>query len=208
MYISSVNIATSKQVGEQKTGIGKEPQSTTVTVTELGLVGDYIHHVNDHGGADQAVYVYGGDDYAWWKSQGYEFTPGTFGENCVVEELSCKDTNIGDRLEIGNVILEVTAPRIPCNILGMKVGDKKFPVAFRKSERPGFYCRVVREGELKTGMEVTYHFDRSDETLSLLDLFNLAYNPSPTKDLLERTLKFPIATRTRSMIEGQLQDLA
>jgi MOSC domain-containing protein YiiM len=90
------------------TGIFKHPASGPVRITFLGLEGDFIASKKHHGGPDQAVYVYGAADYAWWSHElGREFAPGTFGENLTVSELESARFSIGDRLMIGEVTLEV-----------------------------------------------------------------------------------------------------
>ncbi|MCY4657748.1 MAG: MOSC domain-containing protein [Gammaproteobacteria bacterium] len=209
MQLTSVNIAQLAKVGEFKTGIMKIPQQGSCHVSKSGVDGDHIHHKSDHGGSDQAIYCYGGDDYAWWQSElGYELNPGTFGENLTIQGLSCKTVHIGDQLTIGDVVLEATAPRIPCAILGAKMEDPRFPVAFRRAERPGFYCRVLKEGQLEKGMPVIYASNDQDQKLQLLDLFRLAYDPNPVRETLEKTLHFPIAIRERNRIEKLIHSMA
>ncbi len=116
----------------------------------MGLEGDSIVDKKNHGGRDQAVYIYGGADYAWWSrarpdlDHGYQ--PGTFGENLTISDLESAEYAVGDRLQIGEVVLEVTAPRIPCVTLAARMGDPQFIKAFMAAERPGLYCRVIVEG--------------------------------------------------------------
>ena len=115
MNIISINIGHQQllKVGDHldKTGIFKESTAGDVVVTEKGLPDDYIFSKKHHGGPDQAIYIYGSIDYDWWKLElGRELLPGTFGENLTIEGLESSGFSIGDRLEIGQVILEVTAP--------------------------------------------------------------------------------------------------
>ena len=147
MHILSINIGSARTIGNAnvsgQTGIYKLPVAGPVQVTADGLADDAIVDTKNHGGPDQAVYVYGGADYAWWAAElGRELAPGTFGENLTICDLESAALAIGDRLHIGGVILEVTAPRIPCWKLAQRMGDPGFVKRFRAAERPG--CLLPR----------------------------------------------------------------
>ena len=80
---------------------------------------------------------------------------GQFGENLTVEGVLESEICVGDKLEIGNVVLEVTQPRVPCFKLGIKMGGlDDFPNRFLKSGLVGFYLRVLKEGEVRAGIEI------------------------------------------------------
>ena len=135
----------------ERTGIFKFPTNEAVKVTKLGLEGDVIVDKKHHGGPDQAVYVYGAADYEWWsKELGREIAPGTFGENLTIGELESAQFNIGDYLYVGEVTLQVTAPRIPCGTFATRMDDPQWVKRFRHAERPGLYCRVIQEGLRKS----------------------------------------------------------
>jgi len=139
MQIISVNIGKAEALAHAKasgtTGIFKRPLSIPVLVTALGLVGDVICDTENHGGVDQAVYVYGVPDYQWWSDAlGRVLPAGTFGENLTVTDLVSADLAIGDRLHVGSVVLEVTAPRIPCVTLARRMTDPAFLTRFRVAE--------------------------------------------------------------------------
>ena len=151
MQILSINIGAVRTVGERErsgqTGIYKVPVIGPVHVSADGLPGDAIVSTKHHGGPDQAVYVYGGADYAWWAVElGRELAPGTFGENLTISDLETAGLAIGDRLRIDAVLLEVTAPRIPCGTFGAADGRSGLCGAFRAAERPGFDRRVAPMG--------------------------------------------------------------
>lgn len=172
-------------------------------------MGDHVLDKKFHGGVDQAIYCYGQDDYDWWESQlGRALTPGTFGENLTLGELTCQSIAIGDQFRIQDVGIEVTAPRIPCAVLGEKMADSKFPIAFKEAERPGFYCRVLSEGALQPGTKVEYLPVNSTGRLGLLDLFRLNYEKNPSRAVLEEVLNSPIACRERERITHLLSEMA
>ncbi|MCB9138395.1 MAG: MOSC domain-containing protein [Caldilineaceae bacterium] len=211
MHLLSVNVGRPESIDVKggKTGIFKRPMSGPVHVGTYGLAGDAICDTKHHGGRDQAVYLYGVTDYAWWSAElGTELEPGTFGENLTVTGLESADCLIGDRFHMGSgedaVILEVTAPRIPCVTLATRMGDPNFVKRFRFAERPGLYCRVIRPGAVQAGDTVEL-VRYKGETISAREMFRLFYAPQPDEQTLRRHLAAPIAERGRTEKEEQLQ---
>ena len=185
MYVLSVNLGKAQAIQGAKasgvTGIYKRPAEQHVSVTAAGLAGDTICDTENHGGVDQAVYVYGAADYDWWAADlGRELEPGTFGENLTISELETARLSIGDRLHLGSVVLEVTSPRIPCVTLARRMDDPAFLKRFRAAERPGVYCRVITAGRLRTGDPVTIEPYRG-QTITALDLFRDFYEFKPRR---------------------------
>lgn len=212
MRLFSVNVGTAQPItnakASGKTGIFKRPVSGLVHVTGNGLAGDTVCDTENHGGADQAVYVYGLPDYAWWsQALGQDLAPGTFGENLTITEWESAPACIGDRLRIGGVVLEVTAPRIPCVTLARRMDDPAFLKRFREAERPGVYCRVLQAGTLQAGDTVTLE-PYFGERITVTELFRNFFAPVRTEAALRRYLAAPIAIRDRLEKEQQLQELA
>ena len=210
MHLISVNIGKARAIARAKavgkTGIYKLPVEEPVRITALGISDDAICDTESHGGVDQAIYVYGAADYAWWAAElGVEIEPGTFGENLTISDLESSDYAIGDRLRIGQVLLEVTAPRIPCVTLAVRMGDPAFAKRFRQAERPGLYCRVLREGVLRVG-EAVGHERYDGERIGALEMFRDAFMPALSEASLRRYLAAPIAVRDRANMEAQLQE--
>lgn len=211
MHVLSVNIGKAQAIQgaktSGKTGIFKQPVDQGVRVTGAGLVGDTICDTENHGGVDQAVYVYGAADYLWWSAElGRELEPGTFGENVTIGELESARLSIGDRLHIGSVVLEVTAPRIPCVTLARRMDDPAFLKRFRAAERPGVYCRVIEPGMLRVGDSVTLE-PYSGETVTALELFRDYFAADRDEATIRRQLAAPIAIRSREEKEEQLREL-
>ncbi|MCG8369123.1 MAG: MOSC domain-containing protein [Proteobacteria bacterium] len=207
MRIESVNVGRRKTVSHgsssMETGICKYPVEGPVRVTRDGLEGDAIVATEHHGGVDQAVYAYSGEDYEWWRrTSDHEFFAGLFGENLTVSDMP-SDMRIGDRLLIGEVVLEATAPRIPCGTLATRMKDTGFGMAFRRAERPGIYFRVLNEGEVESGDEVSFVENR-ESGVTVLELFRFSYALRHEPDDLRRYLDAPIAERFRASIEGKL----
>ena len=207
MRIASINVGRAETVVHRgqtfETGICKNPVNGPVAITVDGIPGDAIIATEHHGGADQAIYAYSADDYAWWAATtGREFSRGMFGENLTIHDMP-SDMAIGDRLLIGEVVLEATSARIPCNTLAARVGDSGFGLAFREAERPGIYFRVLNEGEISAGDAVTY-VATGDAGVTVLDLFRYAFATRHDPDTLRRYLEAPIAERVRDNIERKL----
>lgn len=212
MQLISVNIGQERTIQRrdrvERTGIFKLPTDRPVRVTRLGLEGDVIVSTKHHGGPDQAVYVYGWPDYEWWAGElGKELAPGIFGENLTIAGLESAAFNIGDILHIGEVSLQVTAPRIPCGTFAARMNDPQWVKKFRDVERPGLYCRVLKEGLVMKDDAVTLGEYR-EETISILEMYRDYYIKDKSREALLRHLKAPIAIRDRKDIERQLRKLS
>lgn len=209
LTLVGVNLGAERVVGNSLSGIFKTSTEAPVQVESLGLVGDVVSDRRHHGGADQAVYVYGNNDYIWWQEEtAAVLAPGTFGDNLTIANLSSKDVFIGDRFRVGNeVVLEASAPRIPCATLATRMREKQFPVKFRRAERPGFYCRVLKTGTVIAGDEVKHIEYEQSPRFSVVDVFRLYYQPSPSVKVLQQVLEQPVAIRERKRLESILTRL-
>jgi len=212
MKLLSVNVGKVQPIRHAKpsgkTGIFKMPSAEAVMITALGLEGDAIVDTENHGGLDQAVYVFTMPDYEWWSAH-IERTlePGTFGENLTISDLESATLNIGDRLRVGNVLLEVTAPRIPCVTIAARMRDPKFVKKFRHAEKPGIYCRVIETGYVKTDDPVDL-IPYQGELVNVLEMFRSFYEQELSADLLRRFLAVPIQTKARPYYEEMLESMA
>lgn len=212
MKLLSINLGIKKEIqignSTDQTGIYKSPVQGSVQVTKLGLEGDHIENKKHHGGPDQAIYIYGGADYTWWEHElGNEIQPGTFGENLTISDLASGPLHIGDLLHIGDVILEVTMPRIPCATFAARMGDPAWVKKFRQAERPGFYCRVKREGIIRAGDAVALEIFQG-EAISIQQLYQDYYEKNKTVEMIQRHLAAPVSIRWRKRMEEELEKLS
>ena len=181
---------------KRETGIFKELSEGTIAVCELGLPGDAICNRKDHGGADQAIYLYSVEDYAWWaEALGQDVPAGTFGENFTTSEQDLCGICVGDVLFSESVTLQVSAPRIPCSTLASRMGDKQFAKKFMKAGRSGAYCRVLETGDVQAGDEYA-HRPYDGDRIPLQTFFKDAHSKL-SADQLRRYLAAPIDERTR-----------
>ncbi|MBT8092969.1 MAG: MOSC domain-containing protein [Gammaproteobacteria bacterium] len=209
--IVSVNVGQAETIlhggKSHRTGIRKRPLAGPIELDEKGLKGDSVVDTRHHGGPDQAVYVYRTEDYEWWVSQtGRDFPHGVFGENLTITGLP-GNLFIGDRLLIGDVLLEATSARIPCGTLAAAMADPGFGMAFRRAERPGVYFRVLNPGIVCSGDSVTV-IESEHGSVTVLDLFRFAYQTSHDVDELRRFLDAPVAERVRAQLTSALDALA
>lgn len=139
------------------TSIDKRPVVGPVKVTELGLAGDQVSDTVHHGGTDQAVYAYAREDLAFWEAElGLPIRDGQFGENLTTEGVDLNGAVVGTRLQIGDVVLEISSVRTPCNDFKCWMGLSGFDNAawvkrFANELRPGPYLRVLETGSLAGG---------------------------------------------------------
>lgn len=178
------------------TGIEKYAVFQAVRVSRLGLQGDEVMDQVNHGGPDQAVYIYTQPDYEFWRAElGDRIRPGLFGENLLFSGLESASVRVGQRFQVGHVVLEATSARIPCETFAAHMGDPKFVKKFREARRPGIYARVVQEGEVRAGDPVTFEGAVPDDAPTILDTFEFFYEKNLTLEQVRRLLAAPVAAR-------------
>ena len=188
-----------------KTGIFKLPSAAPVMIASMGLEGDAIVDTENHGGVDQAVYLFTAPDYDWWSNHiGRPLAPGTFGENLLISELESASLNIGDRFRIGaEALLEVTSPRVPCVTIAARMEDPQFVRKFREAEKPGVYCRVIKAGTVQENDPVQW-IPHPGVRVTVLEFFRLYYQKQPSKKEIQHLLRAPIHFKTRAFYEEML----
>ena len=174
------------------TGIWKEPVRGRRMVRRLNIDGDGQGDLAGHGGEHRAVFVYQIESYRYWKKElgRTEFTYGEFGENFTVEGLSDNEVCIGDRYRVGSALFEVTQPRVTCYRVGIRMNEPKMAALLVSHGRPGFYFRVVEEGEVGAGDEIVRVMP-GPEGMTIAEVDALLYKPGHTADRLERALRVP-----------------
>jgi ferredoxin-NADP reductase/MOSC domain-containing protein YiiM len=191
----SVNVGLPKDVEWNgrtvHTGSWKTPVSGPRLVRRLNVDGDGQGDLNGHGGENRAVLVYQVASYDHWATVlgRDDLTPGAFGENLTVDGLPDDEVCIGDRYRIGDVVLEVTQPRVTCYRVGMRLGEPRMAALLVSHHRPGFYCRVLTEGEVAAGDEVVKIADGPGVSVAEIDA--LLYLPGHPRDALQRALDIP-----------------
>ena len=138
------------------TGFGKKPLAGNIRLHKLNLEGDAQADLKHHGGPDKAVCVYPGSHYPFWRELlGIELSCGAFGENLTVAELTEASVCIGDVWQIGDARVQVSQPRQPCWKLSRWWNIEDLAVRVQQTGRTGWYLRVLEEGGLEAGAEIT-----------------------------------------------------
>ena len=174
------------------TSVWKEPVQGRRLVRRLNIDGDAQGDLAGHGGEQRAVFVYQMDSYHYWERDlnRHDFTFGQFGENFTVEGLADDEVCIGDRYRIGGALFEVTQPRVTCYRVGIRMDEPRMPALLIEHHRPGFYFRVLEEGDVGAGDEIVKVSDGPERlTISAIDA--LLYLPGATKGEIERALRIP-----------------
>jgi MOSC domain-containing protein YiiM len=144
--------------GSGKSGqsaIDKRPVSGEVPVGPLGLDGDEVADKENHGGLEQAVYVYAREDLDWWTEElGRELRNGFFGENVTTGGIDVSSALIGEKWQLGSTVVQVTAPRIPCVVFRSWMDERGWVKRFAAAGRPGTYLRVLTPGAVWAGAEL------------------------------------------------------
>ena len=138
------------------TGVFKESVTGPRMVRRLNVDGDGQGDLGGHGGEQRAVFVYQIDSYRYWEQElgRDDFVYGQFGENFTVEGLPDDQVCIGDRYRVGAALFEVTQPRVTCYRVGIRMNDPRIPALLVSHHRPGFYFRVLQEGDVGAGDEI------------------------------------------------------
>lgn len=172
------------------TGIWKNPVSGRRRVRRLNLDGDGQGDPSGHGGEQRAVFVYQIESYAWWSThlKRTDLVHGHFGENFTIEGLSDDSVCIGDRYRIGSAVFEVTQPRVTCYRVGIRMNEPRMPALLTSSGRPGFYFRVLQEGEVGAGDEIV-KIGEAAVRMTVAEINALLYSSDHPEDRLERALR-------------------
>ena len=192
----SVNVGMPKDVPWRGktvfTGVFKDPVTGRRRVRRLNVDGDGQGDLAGHGGEQRAVFVYQIDSYRYWERElgRSDFVYGQFGENLTVEGLNDDEVCIGDRYRIGTAVFEVTQPRVTCYRVGIRMSDPRIPALLVSHRRPGFYFRVLEEGEVQAGDEIL-KLAAGPERMTVVEVDALLYLPGHPRQQLLRALRIP-----------------
>ncbi len=172
------------------TAIWKDPVLGRCRVSRFNLEGDGQGDLAGHGGEQRAIFVYQIESYRYWQEQlkRTDFVHGQFGENFTIEGLPDDAVCIGDRYQIGSAVFEVTQPRVTCYRVGIRMNEPRMPALLTSSGRPGFYFRVLQEGEVGAG-DTIVKIGNAKERMTVAAINALLYSSEHPRDQLERALQ-------------------
>ncbi len=198
MNLLSINTTLPTEIEYQgktiSTGIFKKPIEGSIFVAKENLKGDLQADLKNHGGEHKAVYAFSSDHYSYWNNvlKNLELKPGIFGENLTISGFDESTLHIGDQLSIGQCILEITQPRVPCFKLGIAVKNKNMPRLFIENFATGAYLRVIQEGLIETGSKVEL-FKEGKFKVSVKSLFRAYFdkNYQASRSVMETAVLIP-----------------
>jgi MOSC domain-containing protein YiiM/ferredoxin-NADP reductase len=206
----SVNVGLPRDIEWQgktvHTAVWKTPVQGRRMTRRLNIDGDGQGDLAGHGGEHRAVFVYQIESYRYWQNQlgRNDFIYGQFGENFTVEGLADTEVCIGDHYRIGDALFEVTQPRVTCYRVGIRMNEPQMAALLVSHGRPGFYFRVLEEGEVGAGDEVV-KIEASPERVTVAEINALLYLPGHPASGLERALRIPaLSTGWRASLEALL----
>ena len=174
--VLSINVASIVHEGpwtgsEGRTGIDKRPVDRAIRFENDGVVGDVVVDRKHHGGYDKAVYAYAREDADWWEQEiGRAIANGAFGENLTTQGIDVNAALIGERWQIGSVVLEVSEPRIPCRVFAGFWDRPTLIKDFTEVKRSGAYMRIIQEGEMAPGAQINV-ISRPEHGITIRDIF-------------------------------------
>jgi ferredoxin-NADP reductase/MOSC domain-containing protein YiiM len=192
----SVNVGLPRDVAWRgktvHTAVWKTPVQGRRVARRLNIDGDGQGDLAGHGGEHRAVFVYQIDSYAYWQAQlgRSDFSYGQFGENFTVDGLPDGEVCIGDRYRIGSAVFEVTQPRVTCYRVGIRMNEPQMAALLVSHGRPGFYFRVIEEGEVEAGEEIV-QVAAGPERMTVAEANALLYTPGHSRSHLERAVRIP-----------------
>jgi ferredoxin-NADP reductase/MOSC domain-containing protein YiiM/ferredoxin len=209
----SVNVGLPKNVEWRGktvfTGIFKDPVTGPRRVRRLNVDGDAQGDLAGHGGEQRAVFVYQLESYRYWERElgRSDFAPGQFGENFTVDGLADDEVCIGDRYQIGGATFEVSQPRFTCYRVGIRMDEPRMPALLVSHHRPGFYFRVLEEGDVEPG-DLIRKLAPGPEQMTVADVDALLCLPGHPRQQLLRALRIPALSpgwqeSFRSLLDGE-----
>lgn len=192
----SVNVGLPKDIAWHgktvHTAVWKHAVTGRCMARRLNLDGDRQGDLLGHGGEQRAVFVYQIDCYHYWQRElgRSDFIFGQFGENFTVAGLPDDEVCIGDRYRIGAALFEVTQPRVTCYRVGIRMNEPRMAALLTGHGRPGFYFRVIEEGEVGASDEIV-KVASGAEQMTVAQVNSLLYLPGHRHDVLERALRIP-----------------
>lgn len=194
--VLSVNVGLPRDVEWRgrivRTAIWKEPVQGRVFAGRLNLAGDGQGDLAGHGGEHRALMVYQRESYRYWANylQRTDLVDGIFGENLTVDGLADDEVCVGDRFRIGSGVFEVSQPRVTCYRVGLRLNQPDMPALLVAHRRPGFYLRVIEEGEIGAGDPIEKIAD-GPERMTVSEIDALLYTTEHPIEALRRAVRIP-----------------
>jgi MOSC domain-containing protein YiiM len=185
-------------------------QTEGIELGLTGFAGDMVKNTKHHGGNDKAICGYNSDHFVKWKNElGFDLGQGAFGENLTLNGENAHESHvyIGDRYTLGEAIVEVSEPRGPCYMIGIRYNYKEFPVHLQTTGLTGYYLRTIQPGLVRK-TDKLIHISSNPEKISVMDVNHVRYHDSKNKEWLQRLVNLEqLTAEWRKMFEKKLNQL-
>lgn len=213
MRVISVNVGLPQRYlwhdSEVLTSIFKSPVNGPVMMYKLNLEGDRQSDLENHGGSNKAVYAYPAEHYAVWRSEldGAELPWGAFGENLTIEGIREENTYLGDHFRVGDALLMVTQPRIPCYKLNLRLNRDDMIKRFLASNRSGIYFSVLGEGQITAG-DAVERIQIDKDRISVVEINRAVADGEANVSVMQRAVQHKVLpSGLREHFLGQLASI-
>ncbi|HQS50906.1 MAG: hypothetical protein B7X86_10580 [Sphingobacteriales bacterium 17-39-43] len=166
----------------------KAISADSIELGMTGFTGDIIVDTKHHGGNDKAICCYNSDHFKKWKAElGFDLESAAFGENLTLSGQNANEEHIfiGDRYQLGEAIVEVSEPRGPCYMIGIRYNYKQFPVHLQQTGLTGYYFRTIKTGLVKK-TDKLIHLSSHPEKISVMNVNFVRYHDPENKEWLQR----------------------
>ncbi len=113
-----------------------------------GVGDDWQLNRKYHGGCDRAVCIFSLELYHWLRDEhGIDLKPGSVGENFTTTGLDLQSIQVGDKLRVGDCLIQITKVRVPCRSLNQWHPDLLKIIVGRS----GWMARVIESAIVRPG---------------------------------------------------------
>lgn len=194
-----------------KTAYRKRPiQMEHIALGMTSFDGDMVQDKKHHGGNDKAICCYNSDHFIKWKNElGFDLVPAAFGENLTLEGMAAHEDNvyIGDRYQLGETIVEVSEPRGPCYVIGIRYNYKQFPIHLQQTGLTGYYLRTIKPGIVRK-TDKLIHISSHPEQISVMQVNHVRYHDFKNKEWIQRLVDLKeLSSDWHEMFEKKLAKL-
>jgi MOSC domain-containing protein YiiM len=161
--------------GDWQSSIARDRVEGPAHLELRGFVGDQATQ-SYHGSPDIAVCLHSQTHYDFWNATlQMDLQPGGVGENLTLDTWDDSNLCVGDKLRIGTALIQISAPRSPCENQARFVGRPDWVKRTLQELRTGIYARVLEPGSILTGDEVIL-IERPNPGLTIRDLNDCWYH--------------------------------
>jgi len=172
---------------KSSSSIIKQPHKT-LNITFDGSLEDEQGNKKLHGGPYMALHQFSQQNYSIVQDN-FPDTPqpievGTIGENISAPNMNERNVFIGDKYQVGNVILQVVSPRAPCSKINHRYGQRRIDLFIAENALTGWYYSVLQEGEISVGDNIELFF-RDKAPISIEQIWQIRYLKLPVANEAE-----------------------